>query len=448
MHTPDPITEPLNEQLTDQPRVTWPEVKQLLRRPSFRALVGTRVVGQLGDGMVQAALATFVLFSPESQATPSKIATAFAILLLPYSIFGPFIGVLIDRWPRQRILMYVSLVRAMSVLLIGTVVVTGDEGALLGIAVLVSLGIGRFIQATLSASLPHVVSGRELVTANAFAPTAGTLASAIGGMTGVGIQAVGGDNGVIVALTVSAVMQMCAALIAKTMNRNLLGPDSVVMGIREQMLAVLGQLRSGVSHLLEREAALRALLVVVCHRIVFGLVTVTAIVLLRNGLNVPEAASTALGEFTFVVGGAATGAFIGAVLTPVMAGRIGTIAWSRVTLLIGALGGSALMAATMARAEADWAMYALIGCGAFLGWTGQCVKVCSDAITQAAVDDDHRGRVFAIYDMSVNVGLVIGIITAATFLAPNGRSAWAVGFIAIVLALGTLLPRSPRVPRT
>ena len=248
------------ETITDQPRVTWLEVKQLLRRSTFRALVGTRIVGQLGDGMVQAALATFVLFSPESQATPIKIAIAFAILLLPYSIFGPFIGVLIDRWPRQRILFWVSLVRSLSVLFICFVVVQGDEGAFLGIAVLISLGIGRFIQATLSASLPHVASGRELVTANAFAPTAGTMASAIGGLSGVVIQKLGGPvAGVMLALSVSALMQVAAALTARTMDRSLLGPDSVVLGLRQQVRAVAGHLQSGFSHLLKHGFALERL---------------------------------------------------------------------------------------------------------------------------------------------------------------------------------------------
>lgn len=432
------------ETITDQPRVTWLEVKRLLRRSTFRALVGTRIVGQLGDGMVQAALATFVLFSPESQATPIKIAFAFAILLLPYSIFGPFIGVLIDRWPRQRILFWVSLVRSLSVLFICFVVVQGDEGAFLGIAVLISLGIGRFIQATLSASLPHVASGRELVTANAFAPTAGTMASAIGGLSGVVIQKLGGPvAGVMLALSVSALMQVAAALTARTMDRNLLGPDSVVMGLRQQVRAVAGHLQSGFSHLLQHRIALRALLVVVAHRSVFGLVTVQAIVLLRESLNVQSEAANALGEFTLVVGGAATGAFIGAVMTPFMVGRIGTRPWTSVALIVGAIGGTGAMALVISSPQESWAMWALITSGAFLGWTGQSVKVCADSIVQESIDDDHRGRVFALYDMAVNVGLVSGIISAAVFLAPSGRSAWALGFIVIVLCSATLLLRTP-----
>jgi MFS family permease len=435
------------ETIIDHPRVTWPEVKQLLRRSTFRSLVGTRVVGQMGDGMVQASLATFVLFSPESQATPIKIATAFAILLLPYSFFGPFIGVLIDRWPRQQILFWVSLIRSVSVIFIGFVVISGDEGAYLGTAVLISLGIGRFMQATLSASLPHVASGRELVTANAFAPTAGTMASAIGGLSGVAIQKFGGPvAGVVMALSVSALLQIGAAFTARTMARDLLGPDSVVLGLRDQVRAVAGQLQSGLEHLLAKRAALRALLIVVAHRSVFGLVTVQAIVLLRESLNVQSAAANALGEFTLVVGGAATGAFIGAVMTPVMVGKIGTRPWTAVALIVGGIGGAISMLLVIMQPKATWAMAALIVCALFLGWTGQSVKVCADSIVQHSIEDDHRGRVFALYDMAVNVGLVSGIITAAVWLAPTGRSYWAIGFIGIVLCLTPLLLRTP--PRT
>jgi MFS family permease len=133
-------------------------------------------------------------------------------------------------------------------------------------------------------------------------------------------------------------------------------------------------------------------------------------------------------------------------MTPVMVGRIGTRPWTAVALIVGALGGSSALALVITAPQETWAMWALIISAAFLGWTGQSVKVCADAIVQESIDDDHRGRVFALYDMAVNVGLVSGIITAATFLAPDGRSVWALGFVVIVLSSATLLLRTP--PRT
>ena len=55
-------------------------------------------------GILQTALATFVLFSPERAANPERIALSFAILLIPYSLIGPFVGLFIDSWSRRSIL--------------------------------------------------------------------------------------------------------------------------------------------------------------------------------------------------------------------------------------------------------------------------------------------------------------------------------------------------------
>ena len=44
--------------------------------------------------------------------TAAKVALAFAILLLPYSLIGPFVGVFLDRWRRRSVLVYANLVRS------------------------------------------------------------------------------------------------------------------------------------------------------------------------------------------------------------------------------------------------------------------------------------------------------------------------------------------------
>jgi hypothetical protein len=48
-----------------------------------RRLLAVRILGQAGDGMLQTALATFVLFSPAREPDPRRVAMSFAILLLP-----------------------------------------------------------------------------------------------------------------------------------------------------------------------------------------------------------------------------------------------------------------------------------------------------------------------------------------------------------------------------
>ena len=65
--------------------------------------------------MFQAALGGAVLFNPERQADPLAVAAGLAVLLLPYSLIGPFAGALLDRWDRRRVLMFASLLRAVLV---------------------------------------------------------------------------------------------------------------------------------------------------------------------------------------------------------------------------------------------------------------------------------------------------------------------------------------------
>ena len=77
----------------------------------LRRLVFVRVLSAFGDGAFQGALAVLVLFSPERQTDPAEIAAGFAVLLLPYSVIGPFAGALLDRWSRRRVIVWANLTR-------------------------------------------------------------------------------------------------------------------------------------------------------------------------------------------------------------------------------------------------------------------------------------------------------------------------------------------------
>ena len=407
------------------------ELQHVLGSGSFRRLFGTRLTGQFADGLVQAALATFVLFSPEREATAPRIAAAFVVLLLPYSLIGPFVGVFLDRWRRREVLIVANLLRTAAVIVLAALVLAGHDGLDLAIAVLVTLGIGRFVLAALSASLPHTVEPSALVTANALSPTAGTIASSIGGLLGVGIRGLGGggDRGSMLVLACAALAYVTASFIARLIPRDLLGPHGDVVG--EGVRDVLRGLTDGFRHLRERRRAAEAIIVVTINRVAFGAATVIAILLLRNTINPPTDPAAALAGLTLVVGATAGGALIGALLTPWASRHLGSVPWSVLSLLVAAL----LAAVGLLGATLSWGVLAgltglLIG-GAGIGFAGQSVKVTSDTIVQRDVSDDHRGRVFALYDVAVNIGLVIGVIWIAFTAPPSGQSV----ILAVLIAL-------------
>jgi MFS family permease len=396
----------------------FPALRELLTARDFRKLFAVRLVGQFSDGLLQASLATFVLFSPERQPDAVKVASAFAILLLPYSIIGPFAGVFLDRWRRRNVLVRANALKALATVPIVLLVAVGNDGVVLGVAVLTVLGIGRFVLAGLSASLPHVVSGRDLVTANALTPTAGTIMSAIGAVVGVWLRSAvgGGDTGSQIVLLAALVGFLVAGLLASRIAVNLLGPSGerpaqTMAGVARGFVLGLGALRRA-------PVARRATTAVAAHRIAFGVLTVGALLLVRNTFNAPSAADAALGQFAIITACAAAGALVGAVVTPIGTRRLGTIPWSVAALLQGGTVGIGLILI----GSSTPALPPVLAGAASIGFAGQALKVCADTLLQRHIADDRLGRVFALFDMIVNVCLVVGITLMAFSSPPSGQA--------------------------
>ncbi len=398
--------------------VALPALRELLRTPDFRRLYGVRLVSQFGDGLLQAALATYVLFSPERQPDAIKVAAAFAILLLPYSIIGPFAGVLLDRWRRRTVLVRANVVKAALVLPIIALVAVTNDGPLLGLSVLIVLGVGRFVLAGLSASLPHVVQGPNLVTANALTPTSGTIAAAVGAGFGVALRSVvgGGDGGSVVVLAAATLTYLAASGVALLIARDRLGPDGDRPG--ETPRAIVIGLVDGMRVLARHGQAARAVSIVGVNRISFGLLTAGGLLLVRLTFNTADQADAALQEFTLLTAAAAAGALAGAIVTPAATRRWGVVLWSGATMLqAGVLGAGLVILGAMQPS------FAVLLAGAMsFGFAGQSVKVCSDTVVQRDSPDDHLGRVFTLFDMIVNVCLVAGIVIMALVSPTNGQA--------------------------
>ncbi len=97
------------------------DLRVVLRGRDFRHLFAVRLVSQSADGAFQVALASLVFFSPERAATAQAAAAAAAVTVLPYTVIGPFAGVLLDHWRRRQVLLVANLVR--------TGLVRADRGA-------------------------------------------------------------------------------------------------------------------------------------------------------------------------------------------------------------------------------------------------------------------------------------------------------------------------------
>ena len=398
----------------------------LLRGRGFRRLFVSRVTSSFSDGIFQVALASHVLFNPEKAADARGIAIAFAIVLLPYTALGPFVGVLLDRWPRRRVLVVSQLVRAAAILGVTGLVTGAETGPAFFALVLLVFSVNRFILAGLASAMPHVVMREQLVSANSVAPTCGSLAYLLGGAVGTGVRALGGTD------VVDVLLAVCGVLVAAWAATRLpfIGPDDT------SGAPSLGQIsRSVMAGLVEAVRTLprkaRVLLVLVfVTRIPFGFLLLQTLLLFRGPF---EGGHGPVG-FGIAAGASAVGFASAAFVTPWLAPRLTAVPYAGRMLAFGAL-----VCAVLGPFLTPWSIVVV----AFVvSFTSQCVKITVDSLMQAHVDDHLLGRAFSAYDVVYNAGMVAAAALGAIVLPATGLAWWPlVAFACIYGATATLLGR-------
>ncbi len=394
------------------------DLRSVVRHRDFRRLFATRLTSQAADGAFQAALASLFFFSPERQTSAGSVASAFAVLLLPYSVVGPFAGVLLDRWRRRQVLVLANVLRSVMVLGVAALTVAGVDGLPLYVAVLACLSVNRFFLAGLSAALPHVVSRSELVMANSVSTTSGTLVAITGGGIGFGLkrllgEGTGSDAKVIV---LAAVTYAVAAGLAARMDRDLLGPDldAEPPETREAVRRVVGGLTDAARHVWSHRPAGHALAAIGAHRFFYGLSTIAGILLFRSYFNDPADVDAGLAGLAVAFAASGAGFLLAAVVTPEATRRVRKQTW--ITVCFG-LASVTEFVYLFAISEL------LVWAGAFVvGVAAQGSKICVDTIVQESVDDAYRGRVFSFYDVLFNIAFVSAAALAALIVPADGYS--------------------------
>jgi MFS family permease len=396
-------------------------LRRLWRHALFRRLLTVRVAIQGADGLLQVALASFVLFSPERQPDAASIAAVLAVTLLPFSVLGPFVSVTIDRYSRRQILLVGALGEAFLALALAAVVATGARTGLAEVAVygivLLSISLTRYLLAALSASLPHTIDADEYLVANAVVPTIGPAGVLVGAGVGTVLRLVLGRSmpdylANAVLFVIVAVAFVVAALLALRIGRRALGPDATTRTVRAG--EVLQGLVEAVRHLRERRPAGLGLLTIGAHRVAYGVVTVATILVYRNYFHTVDDVEPAIADLGILVAATAIGFVVAAALAPPLSARFGIR-----RVVVGCLVGSAVFQLVPG---AVYSRVPLLVAAFLLGLTAQVIKICVDTLVQAHVDDDVKGRAFVLYDMVFNVALVLAATIGALVLPADGRS--------------------------
>lgn len=410
-------------------------VAALWRHPPFRRLFLLRIVTQSADGCVQVGLASYVLFSPYQQPDGWSIAAVLALTLLPFSILGPFVSTVIDRWSRRQILVITDSGRVLLAATIGVIVGSGDRSpgmqATLAVVALVALSANRFLLATISAALAHTVDADEYLSANTVMPLVGPAGAVVGGGVVFGARFVFSQwlpvyRADSIAFGIAAAGFAASAYLAARFGRRALGPDHqhhhTARDVLRGLIAALG-------HLSHHRPASIGLATLGVQRVLWGIAMVGTILVYRNHFHTVtevDAAMRDLGIWALATG---IGFFAASAVTPPMAARFGVRRWMIVlgvaSAVFQAVPGSIIERATLVTASF------------LLGLTAQSFKICTDTLVQAHIEDGYKGRVFVLYDMVFNAAMVLAAVVAAAILPADGASV--VTFLSLAVAYLVLL---------
>ena len=412
------------------------EFWRLVSEKKLRRLLALRWSGQLTDGIFQSGLASFVLFSPERQASAMAAALGFTVVLLPYSVVGPLVGTILDKYPRQRIAFFANTFRVAILLLISFLIFSGIGGFLLVAAVLLAFAANRLLLAGLSAGLPLMIDRERLIGANAIAVTGGSIFLVLGGGIGLAIrraldQIGNADKSDGALLLIAASGYFIAMLLSTRIGKFELGP----LPHEERTTHAL---REGIIFLRRHNDAARGIFATSIQRGGLTALIIVALLLERNVFHNPNDPEAGLAGVGLALSIAAVGVALGAVIAPYGAERFGRHKWMRYMAF-----GSAATPIILGLAQDVSALYLT----AFVAsMCGQSMKVTNDALVQSKITDDFRGRTFAIYDTTTNTAIVISALLAAIATPNSGQTLLVPAVISLVyLALGLFVIRPPRM---
>ncbi len=165
----------------------------LIRTRDFGLLWWGQMTSQIGEGLNKVALLWFVYTLTGSAL---KMTIVGLLQTMPPLLFGPMIGVFLDRLPKKTVMVWVDLIRTAMTFLIPALFAL-DLLSLEGLYALIFLTsiVSTIFGPALVSAVPRLVSPSELVTANALIQGTNNIGLLLGpAISGLLIAMIGAEN--------------------------------------------------------------------------------------------------------------------------------------------------------------------------------------------------------------------------------------------------------------
>jgi predicted MFS family arabinose efflux permease len=385
----------------------------------FHLLLASLAISSCGDWLYNVALLALVY---ERTRSATWLAITTVARVIPIVVLGPIGGVLADRWDRRRLIVASDLSRAAAMIALAFVAATGMPAALAALLAALSTAASVVQPPSVAACTPRLVDGDELQRANGLRAAIGQGSVVIGPALGAALLGLS-SPAVAIALNAASFLASAAAITA-------IGPSPAFTPSREQQesLDLVGELRDGARALREAPAAMRLVAADVLCSAVYGLLTVTLVLVsMRVG--------TGTGGYGLLLGMFGIGGVVGATV----AGRLDAPGlWRRMLLVALGLVAVAVAALGLVHSVAAAIVLSLAGGGGMI-----VAEVLAETALGQMLDDAVLARAYGLALPASLSGIVIGSLVAGPLVAAAGVTATFVVAGGCVAVASGLLLRHP-----
>jgi MFS transporter, DHA3 family, macrolide efflux protein len=166
---------------------------ELLKTRDFGLLFAGQTISQIGDSLNKVALLWFVY---DLTGSALKMTVVGLLQTLPPLLFGPLIGVYLDRFRKKPVMIAVDLLRTLMILLIPLLyLIEGLTLDRLYVLVFVTAIVSTIFGPALASAVPLIVPKDQLTAANALMQSTANVGLLVGpAVSGIGIALVGAQN--------------------------------------------------------------------------------------------------------------------------------------------------------------------------------------------------------------------------------------------------------------
>jgi MFS family permease len=404
-------------------------IRAALRYPTFRWLLGSLAVSQIGDWMYNLALVLLVFDRTRS---PLWAGVTTAARIVPIVALGPLGGVVADRFDRRRVMIGCDIARMGLMALLAAVAVLQLPIALAPLIAAVATAFAAPYMPCVAAITPRLVDDADLPGANAARSAVGGAGIIAGPALG-GVLLLLGPPAVVFGLNaltfgLSALGVLAAGVLAAG-ARAAFRPSGLAGGPAGRRPGLLREVAAGAAALRSHPRALRLVGADIVCSTLYGTQTVLLLVVSRQvGLGASG--------YGYLFAGIGAGGLLGTAL----ASRAARCRHPR-ALLAGALAAAGLPMPLLAVTRWPAAAIALV---AVTGTGCMLVEILTETCLQRELDEEVFGRAYGLALPASLGGIVAGSLIAPLLTGALGGPGALVATGGAVLAYAALLLRTRR----